>query len=94
MSQTIKTFTKRIGENLDYDFDFTQFLGTTDSITASTVTATPAGLTLGTKQNLDGVVKQWISSGAQDQSYSVICQITTLLGRIKRVEMILSVSGS
>lgn len=98
MANTVKEFTKRVSDNLDYDFDYTDFLGavgdTISGSTAPTIVASPSGLTLGTKSNTSTKVKQWISGGTQGQTYSVVCTMTSTGGRVRSLEMKLTISGA
>ena len=66
---------------LDYFVDWTAWIATGDSIDNIAWTV-PAGLTLET-QTLDGAkAYAWLSGGTADQSYDVLCRITTVDGRI------------
>jgi hypothetical protein len=83
-------FTKRIDEVLDYDFDFTNFLGT-DEITTAAVRVTPAGLTLGQMLYNAYIVKQYVSGGTVDTDYTITAKITTSAGRTKEMDIVLRV---
>ena len=86
----IKTFEKQPSENLDYDFDFSKWVPTGDTISSSVVTA-DSGITLGTKVNSDTNVKQFISGGTDDEQYKITCKITTAGGRTKEVDIRIAV---
>lgn len=96
MTLTIPALTeyrKKVSANLDYDFDFANFLGSdTVDIGSTTVTATPSGLTLGSKSTADGKVKQWISGGDIAQTYTVTCELHTGAGRIQPLSFLLHVT--
>jgi len=81
---------KKSTEVLDYDFDYTEFLGA-DNIASSDITSTPSGLTLGTKSNTTKVQKQWISGGTIGVIYSVKCAMTSTGGRVKTLEVLLTI---
>lgn len=82
-------FLKQPNETLDYNFDFSLWMPTGDSIASSTVTA-DAGITLGTKTNTGNTVQQFIS-GSTEGTYKVTCRITTTQGRIKEAEILIQV---
>jgi hypothetical protein len=93
----MKSLTKQPAEDLDYDFDFSDFINNTaagDTISTANVTA-DAGITLGTKTILSAgtthKVKQWISGGVDGTSYVVTCRATTAAGRVKEKEFRLKV---
>jgi hypothetical protein len=75
----MKTFKKDPDAVLDYDWDWTEWLGN-DTIDSFNVTV-PTGMTLADATQADGVVKAWLSGGVAKTSYVVTCQITTLGGR-------------
>jgi hypothetical protein len=81
-----KRFTKQPGENKDYDFNYTDWMPASDSISTSVVTA-DAGISLGTKTQTVTVVKQFISGGTAGTDYKVTCTITTAQGRIDQKEI-------
>ena len=92
---TIKEFTKRASDVLDYDFDYTDFLdAVSDTVSSASITASPSGLTLGSKTNTTKKVKQWISGGDVGASYSVVCTMTSTGGRIRSLEAKITISGS
>lgn len=88
----MNTFSKQPSENLDYDFDFADFMPAGDVIASSVVTA-DAGVTLGSKTDNPGasIVKQFISGGTDGTTYKVTCKITTTGGRVKEAEFKLKV---
>ena len=60
----------------DYYIDWTAFLATTELIASVTVTA-DTGLTVGTTDYTDKVVRTRLSGGVAGNSYAVTCLITT-----------------
>jgi hypothetical protein len=83
-------FTKQPGENTDYDFDWTDWMPSGDSISTVVVTA-DAGITLGTNTQTALVVKQFISGGTDGVDYKVTCRITTAQGRVHQEEITIHV---
>lgn len=85
-------FRKQPAEVLDYDVDFTSWLGTSDIIN-SAVAASDAGITRGATEITAGgkIVKQWISGGSSNTSYKVTVTATTSAGRVKEAEFIVKV---
>lgn len=75
-------------EELDYDFDFTDwFAGTGDVIDSIDAVSSPAGLTLLTLQVSDTVAKVWVSGGTHGVVYSLEVTITSVGGRVKQDEL-------
>jgi hypothetical protein len=67
---------------LDYAFDWTEWLDG-DTIASYTIECQP-GLTLA-NQNLDTANKKvivWLSGGTPGSSYSLLCRVHSVLGRI------------
>lgn len=77
----LTSFVKDPDANLDYVFDWSDWLETGETI-SSYVTTVPAGLTKGTESELSGKVAVWLSGGTANSVYQVACKITTSLGRI------------
>jgi len=85
-------FTKRINDNLDFDFDFTNWLSTrADTIQTFTVTA--PGLTKGSVTQSAGVVKVFLAGGTRGSKYPLICKIVTTGGRTKEVSTSLTITN-
>lgn len=87
---SLRSFTQRVEEVLDYDFDFTDWLGA-DTITGSSVTSTPSGLTVSTTYT-NKVAKVWCSGGTSGTCYDVQLTITTFAGRTKERCLLLRVT--
>lgn len=90
MARRIKTFIKQPADNLDYDFDFSQWLATGDTLSSSVVTSDP-GITLGTKIQSATNIKQFVSGGTDGQEYKVSTTITTTNGLDKQVDILIAV---
>lgn len=99
---TINSILKDPSANLDYDFDWTDWLPDGDTISSSAVTADD-GITLGSKQQGDyvadlwtpsatgSVIKQFISAGTARNDYRVTCRITTSESRVDERTIVLMV---
>ena len=74
-----RNFTKDPDAVLDYEFDWSAWLGT-DTIATHTVTA-PAGLTVDSTEATTTTVTMWLSGGTDGASYAVTCHIVTAAGR-------------
>ena len=64
---------------LDYEFDWSEWLGS-DTITTSTVTAA-SGMTVASSAATSTVVTAWLSGGTAGQEYAVTNRIVTAAGR-------------
>jgi hypothetical protein len=87
------TFNKQPAEVLDYDVDFTSWLGS-DTIVSQTSTVSPSGaLTITQSSIMSGskVVKNVCSGGTHGTRYKVTVQITTATNLIKQAEFNVSV---
>lgn len=92
MTTTIPTMpAKDPNANLDYMFDWTEWLGS-DSIVSATVTASP-GISIGTTVVTTTGILVWVSGGTTGISYSVTCEITTLATRIDERSMTIPVQS-
>lgn len=66
---------------LDYNFDFTSWLATGETLSSATITV-PTGITLYQAGEIVGsTVVFWLSGGSANQSYPVTCSFTTSAGR-------------
>lgn len=74
-------YIKDPGATLDYSFDWTDWLGASETITATSWTV-PAGLTKVSESRSDYISTCRISGGTLNTSYTVTCQITTNEGEI------------
>lgn len=98
----IGRFNQQPAETLDYDIDFSEFLGPGDTLVSTgnppvpsplNVTVSPAGMTLsGTFIINDGTtIKQWLSGGTNGVRYKVTLTATSNNGRVKQVEFLVRV---
>ena len=74
-----RNFTKDPAAVLDYEFDWSAWLGA-DTIATHTVTAA-AGLTVDSTEATTTTVTAWLSGGTDGASYAVTCHIVTTAGR-------------
>jgi hypothetical protein len=74
------SFGKGPNDSLDYQIDWTGWLGVGETITTSTWTV-PTGLTAGLAVNSQTTATQWLSGGTIGQLYTVINRIVTSAGR-------------
>ena len=75
------SFVKDPNANLDYAFDWSDWLAVGETISTYVLTV-PAGLTKGAESELSGKVVVWLSGGTVNTTYLVACKMTTSLGRI------------
>lgn len=74
------TYIKDPDAVLDYPFDWSDWLETSDTI-ASYVITVASGLTLDSDSNTTTAVVPWLSGGTAGTTYTVACSITTADGR-------------
>lgn len=65
---------------LDYQWDWSSWLPTGDTISSATVTAS-SGLTVASSSYTSTAVTAWLSGGTAGTEYTVTCRITTARGR-------------
>jgi hypothetical protein len=65
---------------LDYNFDWSGWLDTNETIASFTVTA-DTGLTVDSSTEAAGKVTAWLSGGTEGTRYKVVCEIVTDAGR-------------
>lgn len=65
---------------LDWAFDWSRWLATSETISSATVTV-QSGLTKDSQSNSSTAVTVWLSGGTSGNTYSVACRITTNQGR-------------
>lgn len=73
----------------DYEFDFTDWLGT-DTISSFTLT-TDTGITVASSSNTTQRVTTWLSGGTAGVDYRHACKIVTAGGRTEVRTMIIPV---
>ena len=65
---------------LDYVFDWTGWLATSETIANHTITA-DTGIVVDSSTENAGIVTVWLSGGEAGTNYKVACLITTTAGR-------------
>ena len=78
------TFNQQPAENLDYDFDFTDWLSARGDAALSQLVTLEAGAMLGTAMLQGSVVKVYVSAGTDGAKLKLACTLTTTGGRIKQ----------
>ena len=68
---------------LDYKNDWSEWLAGTDTISTSTWSASPSGLTVDSSEISDTETVVWLSAGTVDTRYEVTNHIATVAGREK-----------
>lgn len=86
MAASSANFTKDPDDVLDYSFDWTSWLGGSDTITGFTAIASP-GITVQSSSFTTVVTIVWLSGGTSGIPYTVTHRITTALGRTKDLTM-------
>jgi len=79
---TIEAFVKDPSDQMDYGFDWSDWLGS-DTITASAWTV-PTGITNFSTSNTTTTSTIWLTGGTHQTDYLITNQITTAGGRIKQ----------
>ena len=74
------TYTKDADANLDFTFDWSDWLATGETISTFTITE-DTGITSGTESQSGGIVTYWLSGGTVGTNYKVACKIVTSAGR-------------
>jgi hypothetical protein len=87
----VPSFAKDPQANLDYSIDWdhnvagaasgTGYLGASETISSSSWSVSPSGLTVGSTANDGKKTTVWLSSGSAGTNYSVTNTITTSQGR-------------
>jgi len=75
------SFTKDSAAVLDYLIDWSEWLATAETITASTMTVDPAGLTVQSTSFTATTATVWLTGGALGARHAVTNHITTSAGR-------------
>ena len=89
-----KNYVKDPAARLDYTWDWSEWLAeVADTISSATVTM-PAGLTAAGAPTVDdGAVTQRVSGGTLDDTYRMVCQITTAGGLIDERSIYLTINN-
>lgn len=77
------------GENLSYDFDFSEWLTNLTDTMSGTPTVTGTGLTITSVSVSAGVVRAFIAGGTSGQTLEATCTIGTSAGRTKKKKLVL-----
>ena len=77
----MKYFKKDPDATLDFSFDWSDWLESSETISSYTVTV-DSGITKDSDSQASGIVTVWLKGGTAGQSYSVACKITTSDSRI------------
>lgn len=67
---------------LDHGMDWSSWLDEGETISAQSVVAAPAGLTIAAIAQANGIVSWRVSGGTLGQDYFATCRITTSIGRV------------
>lgn len=82
----IATYQQQPADNLDYAFDYTDFLQSGDSVLSGTASVSPSGLTVTGPVASGKQLKYWVTGGTTGTKYKVTITMTTSLGRVKQDE--------
>lgn len=86
-------FVKTPAGRLDYTWDWSDWLAAASDTISSATVAVPAGLTAVGAPVIDGGdVTQRISGGTVDDTYTMVCQITTTGGQIDEEPIYLTIN--
>jgi hypothetical protein len=84
----LATFPKQPDEIQDYDMDFSEWLTSVGDTALSVIATTDIGITQEFPASISsGVVKIWLSGGADGTTYKVTATVTTTGGRVKQAEI-------
>lgn len=67
--------------DLDWSWNWADWLGQAETIASQTVTAAPTGLTVHDITAANGIVTAWLSGGTEGERYTVTCEVTTSADR-------------
>lgn len=87
---SVPVYVKDPDANLDYGFDWSDWLATAETI-SSVFWTVPTGITNTDEDFTDTTASIWLSSGTVGTSYSVACKITTSAGRVDERTMTIRV---
>lgn len=83
-------FSKDPDATLDFIFDWSSWLESTETITNHTITAT-TGIVVDSSTESAGKVTVWLSGGTYGATYSIACKITTSSNRTDERTMFISI---
>lgn len=82
MADELTIANKKAEDQVDYDVDFTRWLGADDTVVS--VTGEGQGVIVDKASVYKGtIVKIWLSGGTSRQHASVVLTVTSSLGRVK-----------
>lgn len=84
-------FNKQPVEVQDYDIDFNEYLEFHNDAAVSHTAVAETGLTVEASNLSAGIVKVFVSGGADGNTYKVSATITTLGGRVKQGDILVKV---
>jgi hypothetical protein len=87
----MQSFTKDPVAVLDFEWDWSAWLASGETISEASVIAT-SGLTVNSSTVSGSRVSAWVSGGTAGQSYAVKCQVTTSAGRTDARSITITVS--
>jgi len=87
----VPSFIKDPQAVLDFNWDWSAWLGEGEAITDKTVTP-DAGLTVNSSSINGGVVAAWLAGGVAGITYTVACTISTSAGRTetRRIQIVVA----
>lgn len=77
----LQYFVQDPGDVLDYPWDWSQWLGSGETISTSVFSVTPSGLSIASQSNTTTNSTVWLAGGTAQTTYTVTNRITTSLGR-------------
>lgn len=80
-------------EVMDYTINWTNLLVGAETISTSTWSVSPSGLTLGTESDATPNTSIWLSGGTAGTTYMVNCRITTSGGRTHERTILIEVEN-
>lgn len=82
----IASYKQQPADNLDYAFDYTDFLQSGDHLLSATTSVSPSGLTVTPAVVAGTQVKFWVTGGVSGTKYKITITTTTSAGRVKQDE--------
>ena len=77
----MRVWDKDPSEVLDWQFDWSQWLSTSETITGTPTVTVDSGITKDSQNNTTTAVTVWLSGGTLGTVYKVACRIVTNQGR-------------
>lgn len=92
MPTTAGVYEKDSDAVLDYEFNWTDWLSPSESISSYVITASP-GITVDSDTDDGSKVTVWLSGGTAGQPYTVACRVTTNQARTDERTMTIRVTN-